>query len=87
MNRYDVLNADWSAASAMGNAAPRFTIVTYASDGLFSPEQSYELQQVLEKNGLAVRVQEYASPAGHDAFLIEQADLIDDITVFLGKDK
>jgi homoserine O-acetyltransferase len=60
-----------SLAAAFANTKSRFLIISFASDWLFTPEQSKAIVDALAAGGKDVSYCDIASPYGHDAFLLE----------------
>ena len=53
-------------------ATCRWLVVSFASDWLFTPQQSREIVQALVREGKSVSSCEVPANAGHDAFLLEE---------------
>ena len=60
-----------SLAAAFADTKSRFLIISFASDWLFTPEQSKAIVDALAASGKDVSYCDIASPYGHDAFLLE----------------
>jgi homoserine O-acetyltransferase len=60
-----------SLAAAFAGTKSRFLIISFASDWLFTPEQSKAIVDALAAGGKDVSYCDIASPYGHDAFLLE----------------
>jgi homoserine O-acetyltransferase len=56
---------------AFANVKSRFLVVSFASDWLYTPEQSRAIVDALAANRKDVSFCDIASPYGHDAFLLE----------------
>ena len=72
-----------SLREAFANVKCRFLVVSFASDWLFTPEQSKAIVDALVANGKDVSHCNIASPYGHDAFLLEPVTLGAFISGFL----
>jgi homoserine O-acetyltransferase len=72
-----------SLAAAFAGTKSRFLIISFASDWLFTPEQSEAIVNALVANGKDVSYCDIASPYGHDAFLLEPETLGSFIRGFL----
>ncbi len=71
MDYFD-LNKDYgSLENAFKNVKSRCLVVSFASDWLFTPEQSEEIVDALIANKKDASYCNIASPYGHDAFLLE----------------
>ncbi|MHC4510243.1 MAG: homoserine O-acetyltransferase MetX [Planctomycetota bacterium] len=64
-----------SLKQAFANTACRFLVISFASDWLFTPEQSRAIVDALVANGKDVSFCDITSPYGHDAFLLEPETL------------
>jgi len=59
--------------AALGRARADFLIASFTTDWRFSPERSRELLFALMHNGRSVSYAEIECPAGHDSFLLDDA--------------
>jgi homoserine O-acetyltransferase len=81
---YFDLGKDYGSLSeAFVKAKCRFLVISYASDWLFTPEQSKAMVDALIANRKDVSFCDIASPYGHDAFLLEPETLGAFISGFL----
>lgn len=60
---------DWQPPAA--TSTPRFLVLSFTSDWLFTTAQSREIARALMARGVDVSFAELESPYGHDAFLLE----------------
>jgi homoserine O-acetyltransferase len=72
---FDLKKDYGSLTRAFANTKGRFLIVSFASDWLFTPEQSRDIVNALVASGKDVSYCDIASPYGHDAFLLEPETL------------
>ncbi|MBA7661619.1 Bifunctional methionine biosynthesis protein MetXA/MetW [subsurface metagenome] len=72
---FDLKKDYGSLTRAFANTKGRFLIVSFASDWLFTPEQSEAIVNALVAGGKDVSYCDIASPYGHDAFLLEPETL------------
>ncbi|MDB5103876.1 MAG: metX [Fibrobacteres bacterium] len=85
MDHFDLVARYGSLDKAFAPSQAEFLLVALSSDWLFFPEQTRELGRVLLNQKKIVSVVELDSPYGHDAFLLEVANLSQVITGFLEK--
>jgi homoserine O-acetyltransferase/O-succinyltransferase len=85
MDHFDLVQRYGSLDKAFGPSRAEFLLVALSSDWLFFPEQTRELGRVLLRQKKVVSVVELESPYGHDAFLLEVANLSQVIFGFLEK--
>lgn len=85
MDNFDLVERYGSLDKAFGPSRAEFLLVALSSDWLFFPEQTRELGRVLLRQKKVVSVVELESPYGHDAFLLEVANLSQVINGFLEK--
>ncbi|UCC23435.1 MAG: homoserine O-acetyltransferase [Planctomycetota bacterium] len=71
MDYFDLTKEYGSLAEAFANCRCRFLVISFASDWLFTPEQSKEIVDELIASRKDVSYCDIASPYGHDAFLLE----------------
>ena len=83
MDYFNLEDSYGSFDEALGRSDARFLIVSYTSDWLFPSEQSKQLVASLVKRGKHTSYTEFASPFGHDSFLIEVEPLARLIQPFL----
>ncbi|HSV27091.1 MAG TPA: homoserine O-acetyltransferase [Sedimentisphaerales bacterium] len=74
-----------SLESAFGKTDSRFLVVSFTSDWLFTPEESWDMACALLKHGKDVSYCSIFSPYGHDAFLLEPEVLGSLISGFLAR--
>ncbi|MHC4843254.1 MAG: homoserine O-acetyltransferase MetX, partial [Planctomycetota bacterium] len=72
-----------SLQEAFKDTSSRFLVISFASDWLFTPEQSTAMVDALVANRKDVSYCDVASPYGHDAFLLEPEVLGSLISGFL----
>jgi homoserine O-acetyltransferase len=82
MDYYDLVE-DRTLIGAFKGIKARFLILAFSSDWLYPPAQSKELVRALKMNGIDVTYLEITSSYGHDAFLVEFAELTKLIVPFL----
>ncbi len=85
MDHFDLVARHGSLAKAFAPSRAEFLLVALSSDWLFFPEQTRELGKVLLGQKKIVSLVELESPYGHDAFLLEVANLSQVIHGFLEK--
>ena len=68
---FDLQKDFGSLKKAFSNVKSRFLVVSFASDWLFTPEQSRAIVDELAANRKDVSYCDIDSPYGHDAFLLE----------------
>jgi homoserine O-acetyltransferase len=68
---FDLQKDYGSLKKAFANVSSRFFVVSFASDWLFTPEQSRAIVDALAANRKDVSYCDIDSPYGHDAFLLE----------------
>jgi homoserine O-acetyltransferase len=85
MDHFDLVHRYGSLQKAFAPSKAEFLLVALSSDWLFFPEQTRELGKVLLEQKKVVSVVELESPYGHDAFLLEVANLSQVIHGFLEK--
>ncbi|MBN1391286.1 MAG: homoserine O-acetyltransferase [Sedimentisphaerales bacterium] len=68
---FDLTREYGSLEKAFAKTKPRFLVISFASDWLFTPAQSKAMVDALAAVGKDVSYCDIASPYGHDAFLLE----------------
>jgi homoserine O-acetyltransferase len=76
MDTWDPLNGRASAADAFGRIRARLTFIGISSDWLFPAESVRRFADLVRSAGVPAEYREMASSHGHDAFLAEQAELV-----------
>lgn len=76
MDTWDPLNGAQSAEEVFGRIRARLTFVGISSDWLFPPESVRGFAESVQAAGVNAEYREMASSHGHDAFLAEQAELV-----------
>ena len=77
LDRFDLAaTSDGDFARALEHASAEFLILSFSSDWRFSPARSREITTALLAAGKRVTYSNLESEAGHDAFLLEDADYI-----------
>jgi len=82
IDRFDLFEQR-PAAEALRHVQARFLVISFASDWLYSPEQSRELVKLLKRAGLAVTYLNLETPYGHDSFLIRNPEFSRAVAHFL----
>jgi homoserine O-acetyltransferase len=72
-----------SLEPAFRNCRSRFLVISFSSDWLYPPNQSQELVEALQANGLAVEYHMIDTSYGHDAFLLEADKMEEVVSRFL----
>jgi homoserine O-acetyltransferase len=85
MDHFDLVARYGSLDKAFAPTRAEFLLVALSSDWHFYPEQTREMGRVLLNQKKVVSVVELDSPYGHDAFLLEVANLSQVIQGFLEK--
>jgi homoserine O-acetyltransferase len=85
MDHFDLVARYGSLEKAFAPSQAEYLLVALSSDWLFFPEQTRELGKVLLGQKKIVSLVELESPYGHDAFLLEVANLSQVIYGFLEK--
>ena len=80
---FDLKNGCGSLQEAFAHTKCRFLVISFASDWLFTPEQSRAIVNALVANRKDVSFCNIDSPYGHDAFLLEAETLGSFISSFL----
>jgi len=73
-----------SLANAFRGTSTRFCLISFDSDWLYPTAESRAIVHALNAAGAPVSFVELSSPFGHDAFLLEHADMDRVIAGFLG---
>jgi homoserine O-acetyltransferase len=73
-----------SLAEAFSGTETRFCVVSFTSDWLFPTEESRDIVQALNAVAANVSFVEIVSDKGHDAFLLDEPELNETISGFLG---
>ena len=77
LDRFDLAaNSDGDLAKVLEHASAEFLILSFSSDWRFSPARSREITTALLGAGKRVTYSNLESDAGHDAFLLDDADYI-----------
>src|SRR5690606_36905438 len=85
MDHFDLVHRYGSLEKAFAPSKAEFLLVALSSDWLFFPEQTRELGRVLLGQKKIASLVELESPYGHDAFLLEIANLSQVLNGFLEK--
>ena len=80
---FDLQKDYGSLTNAFAQTKARFLVVSFASDWLFTPEQSKSIVNALVANSKNTSYCNIASPSGHDSFLLESDILSSLISGFL----
>lgn len=86
MDLYDLKEGFESLTQSISRSNSSFLLLSYSSDWLFPPENSKDLAMALVHSGNRVSSVTIDTDMGHDAFLLETPDHIQDLLVeaFLG---
>jgi homoserine O-acetyltransferase len=84
MDYFD-LAADYGGdlKNAFQKTAARFLIGSFTSDWLFPTSENRSIAEALREAGVQVEFHEIASHRGHDAFLLDEPQLFDEVRSFL----
>jgi len=85
MDYFDLAEGYKSLADAFKHVKAKFLVISISSDWLYPPHQSREIVSALTANNIEVIYYELNSQYGHDAFLVETAQLTYIIKNFLRK--
>lgn len=83
MDYFDLATDAGSLVEAFSGVRSRFLVISYSGDWLFPTHQSKEIVRALQANGVETTFCELQSEYGHDAFLLEDEDLVGLISSFL----
>jgi homoserine O-acetyltransferase len=72
-----------SLDSALADVSARYLLLSFSSDWLYPPRDSYELEAALRANGKSVEHHEIQASYGHDSFLLEERRQAPIIAAFL----
>jgi homoserine O-acetyltransferase len=72
-----------SLERALADVTARYLLVSFSSDWLYPPRDSYELEAALRANGKSVEHHEIQASYGHDSFLLEERRQAPIIAAFL----
>jgi len=76
MDTWDPRNGHASPAAAFGGIRARLTFIGISSDWLFPAESVRSFADLIRSAGVPAEYREMTSSHGHDAFLAEQAELV-----------
>jgi homoserine O-acetyltransferase len=76
METWDPLNGHASPTEAFSDIRARLTFIGISSDWLFPPESVRSFAELIRSAGVPAEYREMTSSHGHDAFLAEQAELV-----------
>jgi len=85
MDLFDLAETRGSLKEAFRRTDACFLVISFSSDWLFPPSQSKTIVQALRANLADVTYFEIESSYGHDAFLLEAAELTQILTMFLDR--
>jgi homoserine O-acetyltransferase len=74
-----------SLARALSDVSARYLLLSFSSDWLYPPRDSYELEAALREDGKLVEHHEIQASYGHDSFLLEERRQAPIIADFLEK--
>ena len=84
MDYFDIAEDYGSLAKAFKGTRTRFCVVSFTSDWLFPTSESRAVVHALNAGGAAVSFVEVETDKGHDAFLLDEPDLLAATRGFLG---
>jgi homoserine O-acetyltransferase len=76
METWDPLDGHASSTEAFSDIRARLTFIGISSDWLFPPESVRSFAELIRSAGVPAEYREMTSSHGHDAFLAEQAELV-----------
>jgi homoserine O-acetyltransferase len=82
LDRFDLLDRR-PPAEVFKAVKSRFLVISFASDWLYTPEQSRELVKALKRSNAVVTYLNLETPYGHDSFLIENPEFSRAVRHFL----
>src|SRR5579871_331065 len=74
-----------SLERALADVSAQYLLLSFSSDWLYPPRDSYELESALRTNGKTVEHHEIQASYGHDSFLLEERQQAPIIATFLEK--
>lgn len=74
-----------SLSQALADVSANYLLLSFSSDWLYPPRDSYELESALRASGKAVQHHEIQASYGHDSFLLEERQQAPIIAEFLEK--
>jgi homoserine O-acetyltransferase len=74
---------DGKLANAFSGTNTRFCLVSFSSDWLFSTAESREIVHALNATGASVSFVEIESDKGHDAFLLDEPEMVATVSGFI----
>lgn len=74
-----------SLSRALSDVSARYLLVSFSSDWLYPPRDSYELEEALRASAKSVEHHEIQASYGHDSFLLEERQQAPIIAQFLEK--
>ena len=80
---FDLTLPSGSLQKELSTVKAKFLVISFSSDWLFPTYQSKEIVKALRRNNMDVTFAEMQTPYGHDAFLLESAQLSNLISNFL----
>ncbi|MBF0426761.1 MAG: homoserine O-acetyltransferase [Magnetococcales bacterium] len=85
MDYYDPFPDPETTAKRLQPVTARFLVMCFDTDWRFDTSRSKELVRILNWNRKDVTFQEFSSPHGHDAFLLDAPQYKESIAGFLGR--
>ncbi len=85
LDRFDLLDSR-PANEVFAAVKARFLVISFASDWLYSPDQSRELVRALKRSNVAVTYLNLETPYGHDSFLIHNPEFSKALQNFLNSE-
>ena len=73
-----------SLAKAFMNTKTRFCVISFTSDWLFPTSDNRAVVHALNAGGASVSFVEIESDKGHDAFLLDEPELVSTMRGFIG---
>lgn len=74
---------DGKLANAFSGTSTRFCLVSFSSDWLFTTAESREIVHALNATGASVSFVEIESDKGHDAFLLDEPEMVATVSGFI----
>jgi homoserine O-acetyltransferase len=85
LDTFDPFPDEHAPVPALAASATRFLVLSFSSDWRFGTPHSERITRVLERNGVPVRRREIESPYGHDSFLLDVPEYLDEVRAFVSR--
>ncbi|MBF0624846.1 MAG: homoserine O-acetyltransferase [Magnetococcales bacterium] len=85
MDYFDPFPDPETTARRLKPVTARFLVMSFDTDWRFDPSRSKEIVRILNWNRKQVTYQEFSSPHGHDAFLLEAPQYKESLTAFFNR--